>query len=706
MAVVRNHFRFGESFAVQFIAILPYPIIWRMWYHQHNSLGRRRCRQLQLQSIMALLSVGTLASYQHSQSFIHHRKSTSNPTRRHDVLYPNHRRTISTSLLASPNFDVGDEVIVVDDDDATFVTGRIEQKRGGWYTVVSMKDSKILKRRGSHLQSNKSVDSTNAVQQPQSSNIVDNDEPLPEITANIVDLDAILQSITQSSQVIEHQIQTTISRETLDQIASCHSQYNQWVLFSDLHVMPTTLTTCLQVLETVHAHAHRTNSGIIFLGDFWHHRGFVRVDCLNAVLHAMAKWTVPCIMIPGNHDQTDWAGLEHALTPLRYAYRIHPSNEVETGNNVPSKQHAGPLILSHPTKFLNALFIPHIRDKAMMKCILSSTEAASSSALFVHADVKGASMNDLIQSQHGLPTSIFPNEKQIYSGHFHKPHVVQAGKLSSIRYVGSPYQLSFAESGQVKSLLAVDSNRNWQCIEEIPIDIGPRYHRISSVKQFLDYNCGHIRKGDRIAVAVDQNQLEKMRLLAAENPTDSDDKTLFDIRLEEIRASGVAIEIRDSQPQEDNYGHVQADNSVFDDKNGFELEDLSPRATLAAYLDGEVDCGALVEASSKRLLETGEELIREISGLENNNGKNSLTINSLSSGSLVSQLQIEAVSVKGFGSFRQEVVYPLLNRGLVLLRGTNKDDVGSDRFVKHYLSPVLFSVIFFFLNSSCFVHSG
>jgi DNA repair exonuclease SbcCD nuclease subunit len=651
-----------------------------MWSLHNHSHGR----QLQMQSILflLLLLVSMLTSFQFSQTFIHHRRSSYVSSAYHHILHPIYRRTSPTTNAASASsqFDVGDDVIVVDDDGATFVSGRIEQKRGGWYTVLSMRDSKRLKRRGSQLQpNNKSTGSESVSSQQPLSNFVDsagrnsegNDEPLPEMQENIVDLDSILQLMQHSPQSI-HQNNQTMSRETLDQIASCHSQYNQWIIFSDLHVMPSTLTTCLQVLDTVHEIANRTNSGIIFLGDWWHHRGFVRVDCLNAVLNALAKWTVPCIMIPGNHDQTDWAGLEHALTPLSNAYRIYPQ-KYEAGSNFNSskQQHPGPLILSNPTKFLNALFIPHIRDKMMMNCILSSIEASSSSALFVHADVKGASMNDLIQSQHGLPASIFPNDKQIYSGHFHKPHRTQ-----SIRYVGSPYQTSFAESGQVKSLLVVDSNRNWQCIEEIPIDIGPRYHRVSSIHRFLDYDGDHVRKGDKVSVTVDQFELEKMRLLAGENATNTGKKSLFDIRLEEFRKSGVVVEIRDRQPQED--VKVNAEKSTIDDENVIELENLSPKATLAAYLDDEVASGSLGETASEKLFETGVELIRNTTGLDTINGDSSIAMCPLSD-ALVSQLEIEAVSVRGFGSFRQEVVYPLSNRGLVLLRGTNKDGLGSDR---------------------------
>ena len=145
--------------------------------------------------------------------------------------------------------------------------------------------------------------------------------------------------------------------------------------------------------------------------------------------------------IPGNHDQVTLSGLEHALTPLQNAYRITSIDSPQT--NLP-----GILIFSHPTKIHNALFVPHIRDVGMMQSVLQSKVARSSSAVFVHADVTGASMNDLIVSTHGVAPAYFPPNVPIYSGHFHKPHFVTqpvAAPNVNIRYVGSPYETTLSE---------------------------------------------------------------------------------------------------------------------------------------------------------------------------------------------------------------------------------------------------------------------
>ncbi len=618
-------------------------------------------------------------------------------------------RCSHTLSWALPQFQIGDPVII-NDVDGTDQFGRVQDKKSGWYTIKLDKDSTLVKRRGSQMEeyNSDSSDTTTAIPNNNAQKInrqsIGEINPPPQPT--ILDLDSILQSIkrqTSSNDInnISSIIHTTTSstnatltEETIQQITNCHSHYTKWLLFSDLHVMPSTLTTCLQVLDTIHTAAMDRQAGIIFLGDFWHHRGFVRVDCLNSVLGTMSNWEVPCIMIPGNHDQIDWRGVEHALTPLNNAYRIHSPVSCNTAELDEQQQqyYAGPLILSHPTKFLDAFFIPHIRDKAMMKSILSSQEVAQSSALFVHADVKGASMNDLIKSRNGLSATFFPTEKQIYSGHFHKPHVVTTTTTSSsssdtskIRYVGSPYQISSSEEGQSKSLLLVDSQKSWECIEEIPLDIGPRFHRVTSVNEFLglseenNYGGGDegggvnrkLRSGDKVIIAVPQSDIDAFNNNRGDDTAANLDINPFNERVKACRKNGISVEIRDSQaisattphPTNNENGNIEVD-----------LEELSASATLVAYLQNEVADGTIDEGTAKELVEKGEAILRELNDIASTS--TTAPMNNAPNTIQMTDLDLESVSIRGFGLFREESTYPLHKRGVVLIRGRN-DDFGS-----------------------------
>ncbi len=82
-----------------------------------------------------------------------------------------------------------------------------------------------------------------------------------------------------------------------------------------------------------------------------------------------------------------------------------------------------------------------------MEYVLSSRAAENVTApLFVHnADVTGASMNDLIMSQGDVPLLCFSPNKPIYSGHFHKPHMVMR-KDVSVDYIGSLCEASLAKA--------------------------------------------------------------------------------------------------------------------------------------------------------------------------------------------------------------------------------------------------------------------
>ena len=85
----------------------------------------------------------------------------------------------------------------------------------------------------------------------------------------------------------------------------------------------------------------------------------------------------------------------------------------------------------------------------------------------------------------------------------------------------------------------------------------------------------------------------------------------------------------------------------------------------------------LGEATAKALLEGGLDMLREITDAAGE-GDNASSSKAPPRDATVTELKLESVSVQGFGSFRTEVDYPLNNRGVVLLRGTNEDH-GSDR---------------------------
>jgi DNA repair exonuclease SbcCD nuclease subunit len=500
---------------------------------------------------------------------------------------------------------------------------------------------------------------------------------VPPPPPTLVDLDAAVAAWSSLDAPQSRQDQ-----DYLRQVAH-HASFRYWIVFTDLHCAPDTLDTTCQVLDLIQAEAQRRNAaakdgtGVLFLGDWWHHRGSLRVDCLNAVLDRLAQWTVPLVMIPGNHDQITLGGTSHSLTPLQHAFRIvvdpaAASNTTTINGEPDSNVVSGPLIFSHPTKFAEALFVPHIRDHAFMESVLQSPLANDAAAIFVHADVTGASMNDLMVSSGGVPPTLFPPHKPIYSGHFHKPHVVTTAGGVHIEYLGSPYEVSLAEAQQAKALVVLDAHQGWQPVDRIPLAVGRRHYKVADLDQFLrlqpaaahaeDFAGPMVRAGDRVVLSIAQQVLEQeqRRTNAATLQGDAR-KNAVDAHVDYLRQHGAMVEVREIKDEE-RLGRETMDRQE-------DMEDLSPPSLWKAYLQEELERGSLDQASFGEVESLGLRLLDEVNDETTSSGT---TVNP------VNDLKLSSVTVEGFGPFRDPVTYPLLDRGLVLLKGSNRDG-GSDR---------------------------
>lgn len=76
-------------------------------------------------------------------------------------------------------------------------------------------------------------------------------------------------------------------------------------------------------------------------------------------------------------------------------------------------------------------------DQEKLEDLLAEAQQLPITALFCHADIKGASYNSVAQAFNGILPKQFPSHVPSYTGHYHKPHVVPG---SQITYLGSPFQ--------------------------------------------------------------------------------------------------------------------------------------------------------------------------------------------------------------------------------------------------------------------------
>ena len=397
----------------------------------------------------------------------------------------------------------------------------------------------------------------------------------------------------------------------VERLSDAHERAERWIVFSDLHVSKRTMETCREVLKRVNDEAVRTGAGVVFLGDFWHARGAIPVEPLNEALSLMssANWRTPTIMIPGNHDQVTAGGMSHALTPL-------------------AKANASVVVFDGPTLYNGALWLPYRRDSDELKRAIEETKGEFN-AIFCHADVIGASMNETFQARDGLDPALFGGANT-YTGHYHKPHVVPN---TNITYVGSPYEVSRSEAGQKKELIVLDS-KTW--VEgsnaRVELDIGPKHFAVEGLDASAPTTA---RPGDIIRWT--------LPIEAVESATSA-----VPAAIQAARDRGFVVEVC------------------------YTAKALAARIPKAEELGpaGLFDAYAAASDMTPSVSEFGREVLREVAAADD-----APDTRRASTGVSVS---FETVELEGFGTFQSTTRYPLGERGVCVVVGENRIDTCSD----------------------------
>ncbi len=469
-------------------------------------------------------------------------------------------------------------------------------------------------------------------------------------------------------------VTTAISSSSLDDIKT-----KGWVVFSDVHVSRKTKDIALETLKHVHAIAANENRGILFLGDFWHHRGALPVETLNEIIRELAKWTQPTIMLVGNHDQVNVNGSVHALEVLRMCN--------------PEKI----CVFDEPRVWRGAMWLPYRKDQEMMRrtveelmerhskkrssnvaVAVEEEEIEEIKTVFCHADVMGANVNQTFQMKNGVDSKeTFSEEKtgieSIISGHYHKPHFVE--RDSRVRYVGSPYQISRAEKNQEKHLLFL--NDKWRdesltdadVLKRSKIDIGPRYFDIDeTIGESIETIAGDLRANDIVRWTIPfDSSLSAME----EEEDDDEEEKKKKTKKKKTLSRSVPKRVENARLK---YGcQIEVRRPPAELKSTIEnAESLSPVDLFSSY------------AKSIQLTEDAkafcEEIIAEaVSSRENEDGSKLDTgddSNKLSTSAHLRKIEFDEVEITGFGAFKDEITYPLNDRGVVCVVGDNRDDSG------------------------------
>ncbi|CAI5980936.1 unnamed protein product [Closterium sp. NIES-64] len=405
----------------------------------------------------------------------------------------------------------------------------------------------------------------------------------------------------------------------------------RWVVFSDLHVSRRNAELCAALLTHVHQLAKDRAAGVVCLGDFWHVRGSLPVEALNAVMHAMgpAVWTQPTLMIPGNHDQVSVDGTQHALAVLE---RINPHI----------------VVLSRPTVLLAALWLPFRHHAPLLSAAMHQALHAPPPstppirAVFMHADVEGARRSStegaITLPGEGLDPLLLPPGVPVYSGHLHLPHTVAKGGHSVV-YVGSCMQHSFGEAGQSKRAVVLRGG-TWEHVEDIPLHVGPRHFIIPTAALASQPGEGEGESGWQAGEGWQQvvAQLRAGDLVRWEVPGGAAAKDTRDA-LACLRATGALVQTVASQALSRPPRILQADT-------------LEPSRVFASY--------ATAAHLPPPVLSAAQDLLKD------------LEVPPRLMHSTSAHVCLDAVHLSGFGPFLAPTTYPLAARGIVLLCGRNE----------------------------------
>lgn len=168
---------------------------------------------------------------------------------------------------------------------------------------------------------------------------------------------------------------------------------------------------------------------ILHLGDFWESRKAVNLlamhEMMKMFLEPFEERKLKMHIIPGNHDLA-W---KHSL-------EINSSEMFLNSENI--HHYTSPCQLDF--KKCKIAMIPWICDENREEC-LSFIKKSKAEVLCGHFDVIGFEMfKGMLNKDQGLSIETFGHFSQVFSGHYH-----HRSKISNVQYLGSPFQLTWAD---------------------------------------------------------------------------------------------------------------------------------------------------------------------------------------------------------------------------------------------------------------------
>jgi DNA repair exonuclease SbcCD nuclease subunit len=205
----------------------------------------------------------------------------------------------------------------------------------------------------------------------------------------------------------------------------------------------------------------RPGDALVHIGDVFDSRQSLNLKVMNMAMEIFEEISkiMPIFVICGNHDiYHKKSNSINSIKMFNWLKNVHVYEE--------------PVLLEINGGKNRALLMPWRDTKEQEQNVIDSNDA---DYLFCHTDIRGLKFNSFVKVEDGNDTDCFDKFKRTYSGHI---HYAQVNK--NIRMVGSPYQLTRSDIGNVKQIWYLDVEQNEE--HGIVNDYSPQFMRIKLEK--------------------------------------------------------------------------------------------------------------------------------------------------------------------------------------------------------------------------------
>jgi len=385
------------------------------------------------------------------------------------------------------------------------------------------------------------------------------------------------------------------------------------------------LADVLAVLEQgFEAAAEVGAEGLVILGDLFDRRS-VDAPTLHGVAKVAGKWyadeALALYVLPGNHDLWDGEGRLYTTDVFHVigdAIRPLTRGRVDwiTDREV--------------------LALPHVPDGRARKILRKWSKEHPGAVVLIHQSVTGC-VDGAWTCTAGLDAdAAFDGFEIVLSGHFHDPQRFDRGQ-----YLGAVCQHHFGDTG---------SRRGWYLWDtEKP---APRFLVESEVPRFAVHRVDGETIADTLAALDDRAGAAGEQYVEIRGEAEPDLAVEWRRLVDEAAASTEFCRMVRHRIEV-----IQETKTRAEVSHGMKLGDM-----IGPYVDAVAD-----EDGAARLVALGRRLLDEASG------------DTVEAAGYTEPIEFLELTGRNFGAFGDDTVtLPLLNRGLVLITGENRDTTGAD----------------------------